>query len=157
MNTSFVPSLRDFDQNFCSKLRYFWTQKGIFNQINFQQFSSPKGGEFDQIHAKKFKFCTLPLPSSPFKHWYLHHCWQQTMVVNFWSKTYPHSCDHFPVQVPVFFIRETITLHWESWTDKIFWVPILYPNMTTFPSWALTGLSLRDGGRGFPPATFEEK
>ena len=23
MNTSFVPSLRDFDQNFCSKLRYF--------------------------------------------------------------------------------------------------------------------------------------
>ena len=149
------PLCKILTKTFALNCGIFEHRKGYL--IRFQQFSSPKGGEFDQIHAKKFKFCTLPLPSSPFKHWYLHHCWQQTMVVNFWSKTYPHSCDHFPVQVPVFFIRETITLHWESWTDKIFWVPILYPNMTTFPSWALTGLSLRDGGRGFPPATFEEK
>ena len=99
----------------CSLSPRFWPQilpqtvvifehrQGYF--IRFEQFSRRKGVEFVQIHAKKFKFCTLPVPSSPFKHWYLHHCCQYAMVVNFWSKTYPHSCDHFPVQAPPSFYK----------------------------------------------------
>ena len=71
--TFFVPIMGILTTNFAPNCSFLKCRKGYV--IGFEQFSSPKGGEFDQKILKNSNNAPLPTipPSSLCKDWHLHN------------------------------------------------------------------------------------
>ena len=70
LNTSFVPSLRDFDLSFCTKRRFCYSQKeilyGLFSCV------SQGSGIWPKNCQKNWMLQLSPYLPPHTKHWYLH-------------------------------------------------------------------------------------